>query len=161
MYRHLVRIASLRATLLAVCLLSQASHRACAAMDKLQYELQERCAASARAAFDRDNPPPPPGAPPTDITVSYENHYNPILNKCFMLVIDQRWKVGGWEAESLIDVNDNKVIGSILRPTSDDSGKLLLPIGKIVPYTCALGQLRCRTESEWREMIRPYIGDTD
>lgn len=63
-------------TLLAALSLICATHCAAAAFDKALYELQERCAKGSAAFFAKL------GAH----AAVFDNHYNPALNGCFILV---------------------------------------------------------------------------
>jgi hypothetical protein len=75
--------------------------QASAEPNKEQYELRERCGKRAAEFFNqlgyRD--------------ASFENHYNPDLNSCFLLVTITRSETGkgvAWVEWQLWDVNENK-----------------------------------------------------
>jgi hypothetical protein len=73
--------------------------------------------------------------------VSYKNHYNKRLNKCFILVnnLDYRLK-------NLKVINDNEIYGSFLARQQD---------GKIV--TCDVLEKKCNSEKEWDSLVKPYL----
>jgi hypothetical protein len=123
-----------------------------AAPDKAQYELQERCAKRAEQIFAKDWPH---GSPDTSAgytqTATYQSHYNPTLNKCFMLEISQGFlKERVTLSKVLLDVNANKEYGQFFgEPFS------LKPSG-LIPM-CTFGTKGCASESEWDAMANVYM----
>jgi hypothetical protein len=84
-----------------------------AAPDKAQYELQERCAKRAEQIFSRDWPD---GSPDNSAgyqqTASYQSHYNPTLNKCFMLETSQAYdQKRPTVLKTSLEVNSNREYG--------------------------------------------------
>jgi hypothetical protein len=106
------------------------------------YDLQERCAKSAAEKFDKEYPKEErkPGL------AFYENHYNVRLNRCFMLVDDTiQFHLDGaskkYRTLQLVDLHANKVYGSF------DSRE------------CEVMEKKCKSELEFRQLIRPYMED--
>ena len=81
-----------------------------AAPDKVQYELQERCAKRAEQIFSKDSPT----GLPTNLGIHdkrriYQSHYNPTLNKCFSARnIPSLQKDRLTVKKTLLDVNSNR-----------------------------------------------------
>lgn len=76
----------------------------------------------------------------------FENHYNIRLNKCFLLedntsITRDQGKVHKTRLLTLIDVHGNKVTGSFS------------------PINCDVQEKKCRTEEEFRALIRPFMED--
>jgi hypothetical protein len=123
-----------------------------AAPDKVQYELQERCGKRAEQIFSRDWPH---GSPDNSMgytqTATYQSHYNPALNKCFMLETSNAYdKSRPTVMKVLLEVNSNRQYGQFSgdQPGGKSSG--LSPI-------CNFGQKSCRSESEWDAMADVYM----
>ena len=105
------------------------------------YELQERCGKSAAAMFDKDFPKEDRKG-----LESFENNYNVRLNKCFLLeenTMITRDQVKTYQTKllTLVDVHGNKVYGSFS------------------PLNCDVQESKCRTEQEFRALIRPFMQD--
>ena len=73
--------------------------------------------------------------------VTYKNHYNKRLNKCFILLnnLDYRLK-------NLRVINENEIYGSFLTRLQD---------GKIV--ACDVLENKCNSEKEWDSLVKPYM----
>jgi len=76
----------------------------------------------------------------------FENDYNVRLNKCFLLeentmMTRDQGKTYSTKLLTLIDVNANKVYGSFS------------------PLNCDLLETKCRSEEEFRALMRPYLQD--
>jgi hypothetical protein len=106
-----------------------------AAPDKVQYELQERSAKRAEQNFSRDWPH---GSPDNSMgytqRASYQSHYNPTLNKCFMLETSNAYdRNQPTVMKILLEVNSNREYGQFFGdlPFSKPSG---------FPPTCNFGQ---------------------
>jgi hypothetical protein len=82
--------------------------------NKEQYELQERCGKRAEQFFKQHD----------YSNARYENHYNPDLNGCFLLVntiLRQPGKGVTWIEWELWDVNENRLLDDfILQPSPED-----------------------------------------
>lgn len=114
---------------------------------KVDYQLQESCGKISRELFTEkygngllqmDN---------QNIIVSYKNHYNKKLNKCFILVKSETI-VKREIIKTLItlgDLNENKEYGR-LQFTKENQ-----LVG------CALLEQGCKSESEWNLLIKPYM----
>jgi hypothetical protein len=123
---------------------------------KEQYELQERCGKRAEQVFKSDNPGQSAGGVVTntedgqDIT-TYQNHYSATLNKCFYLLIVtginyKKHPQYTTTLMTLFDINENKEYGTFFK-RSDMGG----------PAQCNVQQKSCSSESEWQELLRPYM----
>ncbi len=105
------------------------------------YELQERCGKRAEEIFEKDFP-----TSERKGLELFENHYSVRLNKCFMLEINtlmirDAGKTTSSKFLTLVDVNDNKVYGSFS------------------PLECEVQGKTCRSEQEFRALIRPFMED--
>jgi len=105
------------------------------------YELQERCGKRAVELFEKDFPPADRKG-----LENFENHYSVRLNKCFMLEDNTLFSSdNGKNYQSrfmaLVDVNDNKTVGSFNS------------------LSCDVGEKKCRSEQEFKALIRPYMED--
>jgi hypothetical protein len=112
---------------------------------KQLYELQERCGRHAAEVFQREYGP---GADRQDeqTLFTYENHYSARLNKCFFLEIAISNKPTSSKIMRLLDLNRNKVYGTFVS-------------GPTEPLACALQGKACRSESEWRQLLKPFMED--
>ena len=103
--------------------------------------MQERCGKRAAEMFDKDFP-----RNERKGLEIFENHYNVRLNKCFLLeentmMTRDQGKTYSTKLLTLIDVNANKVYGSLS------------------PLNCDLLETKCRSEEEFRALMRPYLQD--
>jgi hypothetical protein len=124
--------------------------------NKEQYDLQERCGKRAEQMFKSDNPGQSGGSVITnteggqDIT-TYQNHYSATLNKCFYLLtstsINYKKKPENTTIlMTILDLNENKEYGSFFKRSQDS-----------VPSHCTVRNEVCRSESEWRELLKLYM----
>lgn len=124
--------------------------------NKEQHELQERCGKRAEQIFRSDNPSQAGGGVVTNTKDSqnittYQNHYSATLNKCLYLLIvtginyktQPRYTT---TLMTLFDINENKEYGTFFK-RSDDGG----------PAQCNVQQKACHSESEWQELLTPYM----
>jgi hypothetical protein len=84
-------------------------------------------------------------------TASYQSHYNPTLNKCFMLETSSAYdRNRPTVTKILLEVNSNREYGLFFgdMPASKPSG---------LPPTCNFGQKICRSEGEWDAMADVYM----
>ena len=133
--------------LLALLLFVTASH---AQPNKERYELQERCGKQAAEFFKREYSA---GFKTQDTTTrfNYENHYSARLNKCFFLEIADLYEKGkgGTKGMRLFDLNENKEYGAYMVDICDGC----------VPWQCLVQEQVCRSEKEWRTLIKPFMED--
>ena len=130
--------------------------RVSAEPNKEQYELQERCGKRAEQVFKSDNPGQAGGGIITNTKdghniTTYQNHYSAPLNKCFYLLI-----VTGINYKkqpqyttilmTLFDLNENKEYGAFFKRSDRDG-----------PAQCNVQQKICHSESEWQELLKPYM----
>src|SRR5262249_3248389 len=117
-----------------------------AAPDKVIYELQERCAARSEVFFKHLG----------YNDASFENHYNPNLNGCYVLVTIEQFKKGTgltWIQREIWDVNENRQIdlfGFRPGPTSSVSGT--------PGYACAIGDyMKCPGGEQFGAKMQRYM----
>src|SRR5262245_7692801 len=109
---------------------------------KENYELSERCGKRAEEVFAKAK------AETTGLTIAadnYENHYNSRLNKCLYLESHER---GAMRSLMLIDLNDHKEMGAYIGQS-----------GVQDPIKCVLQGRQCKSEEEWRALIKPFMED--
>jgi hypothetical protein len=117
--------------------------------NKELYELQERCGKRAAEVFRREYGP---GSFPkvSNVMFNYENHYSARLNKCFFLEITVSYeKEKSSKIMRLFDLNDNKGIGVYMSGFCDGC----------VPVSCFVQDQICGSESEWRQLVKPFMED--
>jgi hypothetical protein len=119
--------------------------------NKELYELQERCGKRAAELFKREYSS---GFKTRDTTTSfnYENHYSARLNKCFFLEIAdvyEKGKSASTKSLRLFDLNENKEYGLYMSSSCDGC----------VPWPCFVQDKPCRSESEWRQLLKPFMED--
>jgi hypothetical protein len=119
------------------------------AVDK--YDLAERCGRRTEADFAKEWPDGIVNTSTGYMTASYTNHYNFRLNKCLYLLevlIYDRGKAPLMML-TLFDINDNKGMAAFSKRE----------LGQTSPSQCSVQEKFCRTEEEWRELIRPFMED--
>jgi hypothetical protein len=121
--------------------------------NKEQYELQERCGKQAAEVFKKEYGGSIINTKNGQIIMNYENHYSPKLNKCFFLEISVSYeqendKKTSFKNMRLFDLNENKECGTF----SMDKETYILLI-------CDVQGKSCRTEIEWRQLVRPYMDE--
>jgi hypothetical protein len=80
---------------------------------------------------------------------NYQNHYSEKLNKCFFLEISTFFERGKMsKLLRLFDLNENKEYGSYWE--SDNTPTFV---------DCVVGEHRCSSEREWRQLAKPYLED--
>lgn len=139
--REMIMGALANLTFLVVIVVSIPVGSAQAQTRKEIYELQERCGKRAEQIFEKDFP-----VTERKGLEQYENHYNIRLNRCFILEESTLFtkdasKSYKTKTLNLIDVNDNKVYGTF---------NIL---------TCEVQNTICKSEQEFRSMIRPFMED--
>jgi hypothetical protein len=85
---------------------------------------------------------------------NYENHYSTRLNKCFFLEVANTYerregKPIASKIMRLVDLNDNKEYGTFVGGICDECG----------PMTCLVQDQVCQSESEWRQLLNPFMED--
>jgi hypothetical protein len=114
------------------------------------YELQERCSKRAAEVFKREY---------SHVSnskhgrlFSYESHYSARLNKCFFLEISVAYEKGqssGHKLMRLFDLDDTKEYGQYF----------MNDLYQVGPFPCDVHGKVCRSESEWRELVKPFMED--
>jgi hypothetical protein len=94
----------------------------------------------------------------------FENHYSLRLNKCFYLLTmkvfrtDSKSPDQGGKLMWLHDLNDNTQYGEYGH-LSDDHRLLGVSPETVGILVCEVRGKRCRSEQEWRELIKPFMED--
>ena len=107
---------------------------------KEKYDLQTQCARQAAEVFKKES---------NSEAMNYEDHYNSRLNKCFYIEITNGYNEhleASVKDMMLYDLNENRVLASYHRR------------GNRVDL-CVVEQKQCRTEEEWRALIKPFMED--
>lgn len=94
-----------------------------------------------------------------DVTAQYESHYNPALNRCFMLLETQGvgHKNVGYQTKLLFDANERRVYADYL--WMPKGGK---KYWEVAPTVCRLTpshteELSCHSEAEFMEFVARYM----
>jgi hypothetical protein len=126
--------------------------------NKELYDLQDRCGRRAAEVFARDYQEFSESG--TQFLYSYQNHYNPSLNKCFFQVLTRIYfksdKKQYTRTLELLDLNDNNrygiYIGSAAMEANDTSTS-----AKVTQ--CEVRDKTCSSEREWVDLASEYMGD--
>ena len=122
--------------------------------NKELYEPQERCRKRAAELFKRDYGRPVYKSQLGVGSFKYVNHYSAHLNKCFFILIHVFYpkdKKGlSSTTRTLFELNDNKEYGKHFQPIYDDDN---------VSSTCQVQDKVCRSEDEWRQLLKPFMED--
>src|SRR5262245_35628295 len=125
-----------------------ASSAAWAQPDKVIYELREQCGRQAAETFKKQW-----GSNVVDIKngqmhANFENHYSARLNKCFYLEIHTTYERDKKprKALRLFDLHDN-----------NEYAHAAFIEGAVI--YCSVRDRFCRSEAEWRELIKPFMED--
>ena len=119
--------------------------------DKQLYELQQRCSRLAKEVFDREYSPPVLDTEHGQTVFNYENHYSARLNKCFFLEIAvsyEKEKSTSSKIMRLFDLNQNNKYGTFVSGPTEST-----------PITCVIRGKGCQSESEWRQLLKPFMED--
>src|SRR5262249_49770026 len=110
------------------------------------YELQERCGKRAAKVFEREYGSGKDG----QTLFTYDNHYSTGFKKCFFLenaISDEReQEKPGSKIMRLVDINENKQYGTFVSGPTES-----------MPVTCVVRGKHCRSESEWRQLLKPFM----
>jgi len=120
--------------------------------NKELYELQERCGKRAAEVFRREYGTVPKTEYGITMWFNYENHYSARLNKCFFLEIAvsrEKGKLDSTKSMRLFDLNENKELANYDDGICDGCG----------PISCKVQDKVCRSESEWRQLLKPFMED--
>ena len=127
---------------------------AAAAQDRTVYDLAERCGRRAAEIFGREYGPYTRDG--TQYSFNYRNHYNPKMNKCFLVLYthstNAEMETDGYD---LYDVNERRLYGSYHDFRTSGYSVSDPPNVSI----CGIGSQRCRSLSEWKALISDYMGD--
>src|ERR1700676_2225866 len=98
-----------------VMMTSAISNVAQADSEKSVYELQERCGRRAAEWFKKEYGDGISNTKDAQVFSNFRNHYNPLMHKCFLLLIsnsishrkDKTEKISSTQLETIYDLNDN------------------------------------------------------
>ena len=139
-----------RAAVLAL-VFAAASTAAHAEPHKEQYELQERCGKRTEQMYENEKR----GKTGANY-YTYQSHYNPTRDKCFYLPKENiiTGSLGSLWID-LVDANENKTYGQFIAHWLEVNGlKQSLSV-----QVCYVQGETCSSESEWQELIKPYMED--
>jgi hypothetical protein len=139
-----------------------------AASVKEQYELQEHCKKSVDAWFQEkwggknfhENKVKRHHPPGSDILlryVTYQNHYNRKLNKCFVLeqVTTNLKNISHYDTYTLFDINENKIYGEFNNAGARFPGD---GIGFVINMGSS-NRISCSNKAVWDELVKPYMNE--
>lgn len=116
--------------------------------NKALYELQERCSKRTAEVFNDE------GIQKTEegqALVSYENHFSPSLNRCFVrqsiTTLNKSGKPRPHEGMTIYEVNEGKKIAYMAKFLEGDKRIFL----------CFVNGKKCSSEEEFNELIKPYM----
>jgi hypothetical protein len=117
--------------------------------NKEQYELQKRCDKQAAEVFAKRWGSGVKNSVAGQSVANYENDYNSRLNKCIYLEIANTYNRGlpSFMWMKLFDLNENREIAVYSKGE-----------GSPAVY-CFVQEKGCRTEAEWRTLIKPFMED--
>jgi hypothetical protein len=120
--------------------------------NKVEYELQERCARGASEFFQKQygNGVEANGGGGETYTY-FVNHYNARLNKCFIsftryAFFTKNPSKSTAKFRNVVDINESREYGHY----SDLS-----------PLDCIVQTKVCHSEAEWEALIKPYMDEAD
>ena len=118
--------------------------------EKVGYELADRCAKSSQAIFESKYAAMGNGG----VYASFQNHYNPKLNGCFMVIttvsFTNRYKTH-WILLELLNVNENRELGQFTCRGDVDS------IHGLGQDSCAIGHIRLSGAAPFTKSMRLYM----
>lgn len=121
---------------------------------KEQYELQEKCGKRSEEWFKKQYGDGQINSETSEISASYENHYNIKQNKCFIFLtkgVTHKGKKKGFTfIQEFHDVNENKCYGLLQIEGSNF---------KLKPYICFVLDKHCDSFDEWRSIVIPYMNE--
>src|SRR5262249_25259213 len=144
---HLFRPASIGLFGITTSLLGIGDQNCFAEPNKVQYELQERCGRQARDIFEKDwKGGGIVNTQDGQIIATFENHYNPTLNKCFYLLTSTSYLTKRTQASTnvsliLLDVNENREIGEFFQGEHQER-----------PAWCFVLDTTCHSKAEWQRL---------
>jgi hypothetical protein len=119
--------------------------------NKQSYELEERCGKLAAEVFEREYGPVS-NTEDGQTLFNYENHYSARLKKCFFLEIAMSYEREEGKPASkimrLFDINENKEYGTFVSGPTEST-----------PLACVVRGKNCQSESEWRQLLKPFMED--
>jgi hypothetical protein len=93
----------------------------------------------------------------THMNFTYESHYNSRLKKCFVLeittIIEREGETKLMLLRDLFEKEDHGPYAGLVQKAGSDPSQCLVVLVEPVQ------QRQCRSEQEWRELIKPYMED--
>ncbi len=116
------------------------------------YDLQERCSMRAEELFAKHRIDEVGNDYWRNVTGTYRNHFNKKLNKCFMIIADNRRDPNNftYPAKFMQDTHENRVCGLYL-------GILMPDVKKQRTLYCDVFGKPCKSEREWDSLVAPYM----
>lgn len=127
-------------------------------------ELQKECGLQAAKVFKQAGWKV--GEPTNGSIASFESHYNPEMNKCFMVVriltVSAATRTKSWASTYLVDAYENRTYAEL---DITDLGWLGDPIGHRHISNCTLwpphgSQLTCKSEAEFASFVAGCVETT-
>jgi len=118
---------------------------------KEKSELSEQCGKQAKELFEKER-----GTGVSNLADgwqinNYENHYNFRLNKCFYLETSNIWHrdkpAPSDKLMKLLDLHENRQIA------------IYSKIERNAFVACLVQDKQCKSEEEWRALIKPFMED--
>jgi len=107
------------------------------------YELRERCRSSAEDFFKIIYN----GINKETTGVSFKNHYNVRLNKCFVILdMDNNDEDGYFSVKEFFDFNDCFLLGTFRRDKHNNE-----------VHSCYVLDMNCQSEAEWDAFVKSYM----
>ena len=119
---------------------------------KQKYELSAQCRKQAAETFRKYWGSGISTSNTGQIIGKYENHYNYRLNKCFYLEISDSYERGKspFRLMRLYDFQESREIGVFVGTTVFLEEKTA---------HCSVQEKECKSEEEWRALIKPFMED--
>lgn len=148
-----LRTSAVFSSLLSVLLVTP--HAALSKPNKSPDALRDRCEKRVADAFNRDHPQREYSDKDGLHIAFFDARYDPVSKKCFYLegvktitASDKEFRL----VETLHDVDGKSDVGAFsgVRKQNEETMNI---------DQCKVGQKQCSSEGEWKELIRPMIGD--
>jgi hypothetical protein len=117
-----------------------------------EYNLQERCGNTCKEYFDKEYLILPRVTDKYLRVLTYENHYNMKLNKCFIKIddiyVDNKTGKPQFANFRLRSIHENKNVGSISVSWRNP---------EVSFSNCKVMDTKCNSYEEWEILIKPYM----
>jgi hypothetical protein len=119
--------------------------------NKQSYELQERCGKRAAEVFGREYGPVSDDKDGQTL-FNYENHYSARLKKCFFVEISMSYEREEGKPAP-------KIMRCSISTRTKEYGTFVSGPTESTPVTCVVRGSTCRSENEWRQLLKPFMED--